>query len=157
MLPAQRTPTSTDLEAAFTPTFLKVWKQLVGLPLRGGEFAPPATASYARAYVPIHGAWQGMVVLACSESLAIAAGTTMLDYDRPANPAVVAIDVTGELANVLAGQLLQVITGSSWIGATPTSAIESTFKPTFSGHRLVARTAFLRDDGLVIASLFESQ
>jgi chemotaxis protein CheX len=108
-------------------------------------------ASTVTSIVHIEGAWQGAVILRCSQALAATLTAEMLGGESA--PTFDDIrDALGELTNMVAGNLKAMLPAPSSI-SLPTVVLGSDYEVDVPGASVVARVSFVSDGHPVVVML----
>lgn len=93
---------------------LDVWSQFLGIPLASAASAgAPADCA---ASIAIEGAWNGAVVIACSQALARRAAAAMFGCPLAEVDEAAWRDTLNEVANIMGGNLKSLLPGPSRLG-----------------------------------------
>lgn len=88
----------------------EIWESMLGLDIAPiDDCSPDHMGREVRAAVQITGAWEGAVVIECDEAAAAAFTAAMLGLEDEKPDEADVRDVTGELANMVGGNLKAVV------------------------------------------------
>jgi chemotaxis protein CheX len=120
-----------------------IWQSTLGLEVRpiSGPSLLEQRACIVMARVPISGAWQGAVLLQCSEKLAKKVARAMfgLDVEEPSSDEV--RDALAEITHVTAGNLKSLVCGNCRL-STPQVTERALDSPIATEEGVVSRQAF---------------
>jgi chemotaxis protein CheX len=88
---------------------VEVWSSHLGLPVERSSAAGPDPARALSGVIGIHGAWDGRVVLTCSDELARQAAVELFGTE-PSTPGEL-LDLVGEVTNITGGNLAGLLPG----------------------------------------------
>ena len=94
----------TTMDAGIAEVARSIWRTVLDLPLGTAEPGDVPAEPTVTCFVQVDGAWDGAVVLRCSQRLAGRIAAAM--FASPGEPAVEEVsDAMGEITNILAGNI----------------------------------------------------
>lgn len=130
-----------------------IWESLLGLPLDVNGGSGPGDDSQMTCLVHLHGAFQGAVMIECSEALGSLLTAAMLQAEGPPDTADMT-DALGELANVFAGNVKALLAQPSSI-SLPTVAFGPSYEIGVVGATVVARVSFVCEGHPLVVSILQ--
>lgn len=145
----------TELRAGIADIGQSIWRTVVGLPLAVAEEPWAPGEPTVTCFVQVEGAWEGAVVLRCSEAMAGLLAAAMFDGPGPPEPDEV-VDAMGEITNIMAGNIKALLPQPCRI-TLPIVALGSDYRVQVLRTTPVAEAAFTYlGDTLVVTVLKQS-
>ena len=142
-----------SLEADVESIAYAIWESLLGLPIDVNGGSGPGEDPHATCLVHLHGAFQGAVMIECSEALGSLLTAAMLQTDG--NPdAADMTDALGELANVFAGNIKALLAQPSSI-SLPTVAFGPSYEIGVVGATVVGRVSFVCEGHPLVVTILQ--
>jgi chemotaxis protein CheX len=142
-----------SLESDVESIAYAIWESLLGLPIDVNGGSDPGEDSQATCLVHLHGAFQGAVMIECSEALGSLLTAAMLRTDGPPDAADMT-DALGELTNVFAGNIKALLAQPSSI-SLPTVAFGPSYEIGVVGATVVARVSFVCEGHPLVVTVLE--
>ena len=130
-----------------------IWESLLGLPIDVGEGSGLGEDSQVTGLVHLHGAFQGAVMIECSEALGSLLTAAMLQTEGIPD-AVDVTDALGELTNVFAGNIKALLAQPSSI-SLPAVAFGPSYEIDVVGATVVARVTFVCEGHPLVVTLLQ--
>ena len=133
-----------------------VWLSILNLPIeQSREEIHVSSQGYALARcVHIRGAWNGTIVLCCSDRLAHKAAAVMFSDEAGQEPLDKVYDAVGELANMVGGNLKALLPGPSQL-SVPAPIENSDYQDLVRDAQPQNRLAFQCDGEPFLIAIFE--
>lgn len=129
-----------------------IWETLFSVPLQSGSDGEDLSGTVVTGCVHIEGAWNGAVMLHCSEALAGVLAGELFRSSAPTPDEV--RDTIGELTNMLAGNIKALLTEPSRI-SLPAVAFGADYDLTVMGTDALATVPFRCDGSAVVVTLLQ--
>jgi chemotaxis protein CheX len=142
-----------SLESDVESIAYAIWESLLGLPIDVNGGGGLGTDSPTTCLVHLHGAFQGAVMIECSEALGAVLTAAMLQTEAPPDAAEMT-DALGELANVFAGNIKALLAQPSSI-SLPTVAFGQSYEIGVVGSTEVARVSFVCEGHPLVVTILE--
>jgi chemotaxis protein CheX len=142
-----------SLESDVESIAYAIWESLLGLPIDVNGGSDPGEDSQATCLVHLHGAFQGAVMIECSEALGSLLTAAMLQTDGPPDAADMT-DALGELTNVFAGNIKALLAQPSSI-SLPTVAFGPSYEIGVVGATVVARVSFVCEGHPLVVTVLQ--
>lgn len=130
-----------------------IWESLLGLPIDVHGGSSPEEGGQVTCLVHLHGAFQGAVMIECSEALGSLLTGTLLQSEGPPDAADMT-DALGELANVFAGNVKALLAQPSSI-SLPTVAFGPSYEIGVVGAAVMARVAFVCEGHSLVVTILQ--
>ena len=130
-----------------------IWESLLGLPIEAGGAGDPGDDSQVTCLVHLHGAFQGAVMIECSQALGSLLTAAMLQTTGAPDAAALT-DALGELTNVFAGNIKALLAQPSSI-SLPTVAFGPSYEIGVVGASVVARVSFLCEGRPLVVTVLQ--
>lgn len=134
-----------------------VWESVLGVTLRRQERIPDPPARLLAGCVHVTGAWEGAVLIECSDRTASSAAGVMFGADPGTLAPADVQDALGELANMTGGNVKALLPGPSTL-SLPTVVAGTEYTTRIPGSTLMSAVAFDWDgDPLVVRLMRKTQ
>lgn len=131
--------------AAVHEIVTEIWESMLGLDVAPIDAGPDHPGREVYAAVQITGAWEGALIIECTESTASAFTAAMLGMEDETPSESDVHDVMGELANMAGGNLKSIV-GSEARLSLPTVVVGADLDLSVPGASVAVRQAFVAGD-----------
>jgi chemotaxis protein CheX len=128
------------IHAGITEIVQSIWTTILALPLEEAGPGDSPSEPTVTCFVHLEGAWEGAVVLRCSETLAGRIAAAMIGSTDEPDPAEVS-DAIGEITNIIAGHVKALLPHPCHI-TLPVVALGRDYQLQMLGTQPVAEAAF---------------